>query len=234
MDEEIIKVRRVTFRAGSQIILRDINFELLRGEIIAVMGPSGSGKSTLLSLLNRMYEPSEGDIIYSGMPIKDYPVLELRRKVGLVMQQPFIFSGTVMENLLYGPSLIGRADEGNAVAIIEMVGLKADYLMREAGQLSGGEKQRVALARTLANEPEVLLLDEPTSALDPVSTETIEKIIRDLALQNRLSVLWVTHSLDQALRVADRVLLITEGSVGAFGTAEKVFSEWQTVRRERV
>lgn len=135
-------------------------------------------------MLNRLADPTEGSIYYLDKPLNCYPVLELRRQIGMVLQQPVLFPGTLRENILYGPFLAGRDSVVDLRKYIDLAGLGGIALDREVSELSGGEKQRVALARTLANEPAVLLLDEPTSALDPGSTDVVEKTVQLLKKKN--------------------------------------------------
>ncbi len=193
-------------------ILRAVGLTARQGEIYTVIGPSGSGKSTLLRLINRLLEPSSGTIFFAGSDIRRMPVTEVRRKIGLVFQQPMLFPGSVEENLCYGPRLRGD-NSREAAKYLDMVGLERELLQRDAAALSGGQQQRVALARALANKPEALLLDEPTSALDPRATEQLEDLILGLVQSLRLTVVWVTHNMEQAKRVGDRTMLLVNGQV---------------------
>ena len=144
----------------------------------ALLGPSGSGKSTILRLLNRLADPDEGVVRMDGEDVRSRDVLELRRRAALVPQLPAPLPGTVADNVRYGPSLVGRGVE--VEPLLERAGLDGSYAERDASQLSVGEQQRVMLARSLALEPEVLLLDEPTSALDEAARDEIEQTLREL------------------------------------------------------
>lgn len=199
-------------RQGNQI-LKSLSFSFPAGEVITLVGPSGAGKTTLLNLLNRLADPDEGQILYQERDIKEYNIQELRRKVGMVMQQPVLFPGTVAENILFGPLQTGKIQRELAEVYLDMVGLPSSYLEKKAETLSGGEQQRVSLARTLANDPQTLLLDEPTSALDPGTAEHIEKVILNLRDSRGLTVIWITHSLQQARRVGNRTILIVAGKI---------------------
>ena len=209
-------------RQGNQI-LKDLCFSFPAGEIITLVGPSGAGKSTLLNLLNRLIDPDQGKVFYRGRDIREYNVQELRRDVGLVMQQPVLFPGTVKENILYGPSQAGKVQPELAQVYLELVGLPISYLENKVDNLSGGEKQRVSLARTLANFPQTLLLDEPTAALDPAATEHIEKVILNLRESKELTVIWVTHSLQQARRVGTRTMMMAAGKIAEDKPTEEFF-----------
>lgn len=199
-------------------VLQDVGFTVSAGGVFTVMGPSGSGKSTLLRALNRLLEPTFGRVLLDGVPTDEMPVPELRRRVGLVFQHPALFEGTVLDNVLYGPRLrrpSGRLASGEerdqAVALLDRVGLAADFACKPADELSGGEAQRVCLARALANDPQVLLLDEPTTALDPAARRQIEDLLACLTAESALTSVFVTHDLAQARRIGDHGLLLVDG-----------------------
>ena len=207
-------------------ILNDVCLQVRLGVIHALLGPSGSGKSTLLYAINRLREIQRGKITLEGEDIRRINVYELRRRIGLVIQKPIFFSGTVGDNILYGPRLWVRdhltlADPKH---YLEMVGLDPDWVARDPNTLSGGQQQRVSLARTLANNPEVLLLDEPTSALDAHASEHLETLITNLCSERKLTVIWVTHDLHQAARVANDVTLLYRGKVVEQGSAKRFFA----------
>ncbi|MGI8316147.1 ABC transporter ATP-binding protein [Halobacillus mangrovi] len=193
--------------------LRNLNFSIEKNEKVILFGPSGAGKSTLLFLFNRLSDPEEGSIFYKGEPIENYSITKLRKNVGLVLQSPNLFPGTVLDNLKYGPQLFGEWRDTQAEKLLEYVQLPKSYLERDVDQLSGGEMQRVSLARTLANSPEVLLLDEPTSALDYKTADEIEEVLEELIREHKLTMLMVTHNLNQARRLGDRGLFIMDGEL---------------------
>jgi UDP-glucose/iron transport system ATP-binding protein len=177
--------------------------------VVVLVGPSGAGKSTLLRLCNRLEVPAEGRVLFRGEDVADLDPLALRRRVGMVFQRPTPFPGTVLENLR-----IAECDlrEGEAVGMLERVGLDGDLLDRRAPELSGGEAQRVCLARTLVTAPEVVLMDEPTSSVDRGARLALETLACDL-VHDGVSVLWVTHDLDQMRRIADHVLVVIAGRI---------------------
>jgi len=193
-------------------VLKAVSLTVNKGEVYTILGPSGSGKSTLLRLINRLIEPSSGEIYLDNINIREIPVIELRRRIGLVFQQPVLFPGSVQENINYSAKIQGK-NFAQAAEYLTMVGLDSELLTMEVSKLSGGQQQRVALARALANKPEVLLLDEPTSALDIQATEQLEALIVNLVKTLGLTVLWVTHNIDQAKRVGDRTMLLVDGRV---------------------
>ncbi len=212
----------------TRFVLKDVSFAVARGEVLAIVGASGAGKSTLLRLINRLDEPTHGSVYLRGEDYRGIPVSTLRRSVGFVMQRAYLFPGTVGENIAYGPLQQGRTlAETEIAALLAHVGLDG-YASRDALTLSGGEAQRVAITRALANEPEVLLLDEPTSALDEASRSGVERLLESLIRERRLTCLWVTHSLDQARTMADRVLVLSAGHLQAIGTPADVLPEKAT------
>jgi len=204
-------------------LLTDIGFELERGEVLAVVGPSGAGKSTLLRLLNRLDEPTSGTVSLNGTDTRTMMPRELRRRIGMVMQRAYLFPVTVGENVAFGPKQHGgmmiSPDEIDAALV--HVGL-AGFASRDALTLSGGEAQRVAITRALANQPEVLLLDEPTSALDEAARHGVEGLLESLIRERHLTCVWVTHSIEQARSMADKVLALESGRVSAYGPAAEV------------
>jgi putative ABC transport system ATP-binding protein len=215
-------------------LIKEVSLTAKVGRIHALLGPSGSGKSTMLYTLNRLREITKGVISLEGADIRSLDVLDLRRRVGLVMQKPIFFPGTVGENILYGPKYGPKFAQNtsnplpNPYDLLELVGLDPNWIDRNPNTLSGGQQQRVSLARTLANEPEVLLLDEPTSALDAQGSSLLEELITGLCTKRQLTVIWVTHDLRQAERVADDVTLLYQGEVIENGIASQFFAQPKT------
>jgi ABC-type phosphate transport system ATPase subunit len=187
-----------------------------KGEIISLVGPSGSGKSTLLRCINRLIEPDNGNIWFDKKEIREYSPIDLRRQVVLVHQESVMLEGSVFENVAYGLNLQGKVDENHINNSIKNTGLSEDFLYKDASKLSGGEKKRVGLARALAINPKVLLLDEPTSGVDPKNIKTVERNIVDFSKNLKLTVLWVTHYIEQAKRVSDKIANLKDGVVKEF------------------
>lgn len=218
----ILKVRDLGYRNDGKIILKDISFDLKLGEHLAVVGSSGSGKSTLLRLLNRLLEPTQGRVVFNGRDYTEIPPRELRRKIGLTLQQPYLFPGTVADNLRFGPAQ--RAAEVSDEAIAELLANVdlPDFAGRDVANLSGGEAQRVSIARTLANSPEILLMDEPTSALDEESRLQVEKLVCGIARRQNLTFIIVTHDMPQAGRLAETALVLEGGRVQQYGPVQEI------------
>ena len=192
------------------------------GAITAVVGPSGAGKSTLLRAINRLIEPTAGEVYLNGEPTSRMDPLGLRRRVGMVFQLPAFFGATVEEATLYGARLAER--DAEAGRLLEMVGLEVSFLGRAPQALSVGEQQRVSIARALALEPEALLMDEPTSALDEAARRRIEELIRELNASLGLTIVVVSHDLDQVERVADRAVVLAAGRSEGEWSKEEFFS----------
>ena len=208
----------VTLESDGVTILAGVTATIPVCPVAVLAGASGSGKSSLLRLCNRLSVPTTGRVLYRGEPVADIDPLTLRRRVGMVFQRPTVFPGTVRDNLLVArPDL----DETAARTVIERVHLSAAVLDRVADDLSGGEAQRVCLARTLVIEPEVVLMDEPTSSLDESAKRTLEALAVELG-RTGVSVVWVTHDLAQLRRLADHVMVLDHGRVVASGSPNDV------------
>jgi putative ABC transport system ATP-binding protein len=203
------ELRDVTVRRDGQLIVDRVSATIAPGLCTALVGPSGAGKSTLLRLFNRLDDPTSGTLSLDGAPLESLDVLELRRRVGWVSQRPVMVASTVSEELRAGAP---RLERDAAVELLERVGLSGAMLERPSAGLSGGEAQRVCLARALAVGPEVLLLDEPTSALDPVAAAAVEETICGL-LGGGMTAVLVSHSAEQVRRMADEALVLREGRV---------------------
>ena len=220
--EAVLRTEDLGRIVAGKTILSGISFEVQTGELLGIVGPSGSGKSSLLRLLNRLDEPSTGTVFLDDLDYRQLPPRELRRRIGMVMQRPFLFPGDVATNLRFGPAQRGEAMPQDEIAILlERVGL-AGFAAKEVSVLSGGEQQRVSLARTLANRPEVLLLDEPTSALDEQSKQGIEELVGALVRDHGLTCVMVTHDRDQARRMCHRVIVLEAGRLVQSGLTVEV------------
>ena len=229
--ETVVLVRRNTINETVRI-LDAISFAAPPVKVTAIVGPSGSGKSSLIRLLNRMEEPSSGAIFLKDTPITAIDPLELRRRVAMVLQKPFMFEGTVLENLqrpfAYRREPPPAATDAALLELLELVRLPCDLLQRDARTLSIGEQQRVNLARALITRPEVLLLDEPTSALDRPTADRLGTTLHDISRTQQLTLIMVTHDLRLAERSADHLIYLEKGCILEQGAVQELLSNPRT------
>jgi tungstate transport system ATP-binding protein len=223
----LIEVAGLTHSYSEREVLQDLNLSIGRGEVFALIGPTGAGKTTLLRIIDLLEVPSAGEIYFDGkcIPRSGGQRLEIRRRMSFIQQKPQVFNLSVYDNIACG--LRWRREEKNKIAekvdhIVEMVGLEG-YKNRNARTLSGGEAQRVALARSLVLEPEVLLLDEPTANLDPTSTDKIEQLISYVARQRNTTMIMATHVMSQGQQLADRIGVLLNGRLVQTGDATGIF-----------
>lgn len=216
-----IEVKGLCKSHGRREILRDIDLTVDPGEVLALIGPTGSGKTTLLRLIDLLEEPTGGEVLIDGAKITGLPErerLKVRRRMAMVFQKPVMFRANVMDNVSYGLKIRGETKvEEKVLKAISSVGLEG-YETRDANTLSGGEMQRIALARALVLEPGVLLLDEPTANLDPKTADHIDALISRF----EGTVVMATHNMFQARKLADRVGVLVEGRLIALGRPEEV------------
>lgn len=243
MKENIIQAKNMNLWYGANHALKDINIALPERQITALIGPSGCGKSTFLKSLNRMNDlvegcRIEGEITFDGVDIyKSYDVNILRKRVGMVFQKPNPFPMSIYDNIAYGPRIHGIKSKVRLDEIVEDSLRKAaiwdeckDRLKKSALGMSGGQQQRLCIARSLAVEPEILLMDEPTSALDPISTSKIEDLA--VELREKYTIIMVTHNMQQAARIADKTAFFLLGKVIEFDSTDKMFSNPADKRTE--
>jgi putative ABC transport system ATP-binding protein len=213
---------RLSFAVDHTQILRNVDLSVTVGETLTIVGPSGAGKSTLLRLLCRLDEPTGGTVYLDGTDYRDLDPIALRARVGLVPQDPALRDGSVRENVTIGPRLRGESVEpGRVETLLGRVDLDG-YADRAVADLSGGEAQRVAIARTLIIDPEVLLLDEPTASLDPSAQADIETLLSELLTTSDRTAVLVTHDQAQVDRIADRVVRFVDGGVHSQGAPREV------------
>ena len=218
----MFEVRHLSRSVAGKLLVDNVSVQVEPGEVLAVLGPSGAGKSSFLRLLNRLDEPTGGTVLIDGVDYRAIAPRDLRRRVGMVMQTAYLFARSVADNVAFGPRQRGEAFSAETIdGLLERVGLPG-YAARDVANLSGGEAQRVSLARTLANAPDALLLDEPTSALDEASARGIEELILGIIAERAMTCVIVTHNKAQAERIAGRAMLLESGKLVAIGPTQEV------------
>lgn len=224
----MIKIENLNKKFGKNEVLKDINLEIKKGEVLAIIGPSGSGKSTLLRCMNLLETPTNGRVVFEGneLSIHKNNLNKLRQKMGMVFQNFNLFPHkTVLNNIILAPKLLNKSDlnqlKQEALSLLEKVGLE-DKANVYPSQLSGGQKQRVAIARALAMHPDIILFDEPTSALDPEVVYDVLKVMKDLAKEGMTMVV-VIHEMGFAKDVSDKVIFMADGHVIEEGSPQQIF-----------
>ena len=214
----MIEYKHVALRYGEKSVLEDVNLKIKDGEFMVLVGPSGSGKTTMLKMINRLLEPTDGNIYMDDKRIKDYNQRDLRLSTGYVLQQIALFPNlTVAENIAIIPEMKGWNKDKikqNTAELLEMVGLPAkEYADRFPSMLSGGEQQRVGIVRAIIGEPRILLMDEPFSALDAISRKQLQVLTKKLHNEFGVTIIFVTHDTDEALLLADRIAVLQNGQI---------------------
>ena len=224
--------------AGEKVALHDVNIKIEQGEMIGLIGHTGSGKSTLIQHLNGLLKPTSGAVFYDGKDINDsdFSKKKLRSKVGLVFQYPEyqLFESTVIDDVKFGPKNIGMDSlkiDMNSFQALKQVGIGEDLLDVSPLELSGGQKRRVAIAGVLAMEPEVLILDEPTAGLDPSGREEILDLVAKLHKERNLTVILVSHSMEDVARYVERLIVMNHGTVAFDATPGEVFSHYKELEK---
>ena len=226
MDKPVISIRGLRKSYGTVSVLKGIDLEIRKGEVVVIIGPSGSGKSTILRCMNAMEDMTDGDIFYEGQSLREMKkYADLRMHVGMVFQHFNLFPHmTVLENIMYAPVKVRKEPKAEvyerSIQLLRKVGLEEKKDVYPA-MLSGGQQQRIAIARALCMKPDVMLFDEPTSALDPEMVGEVLEVMKNLA-QSGMTMVIVTHEMRFAAEVADRVIFIDEGVILAEGTPDQI------------
>lgn len=222
--------RRIKVNGNSKNIVDNFSYSFNKGNIFNIIGPSGAGKTSFLRLLNRLDDPTEGEILYLDKSLRSYQPTELRKNLSMIFQEPYLFPGSVDSNLRYCNS---DCTQDEIKLYLEQVGLDFHFAERDVSELSIGEKQRVVIARSLILKPEILLLDEPTASLDPTSSRTIEQLILSLIDQFCLTVIMITHNPEQAKRMTGFTLLMVSGKLVEAGVTAELLTNPQTEQGQK-
>ena len=226
----MIEYKNVALRYTDKDILKDVNLRIEAGEFMVLVGPSGSGKTTMIKMINRLLEPTDGNIYMDGKRIKDYDERELRLSTGYVLQAIALFPNlTVAENIALIPEMKGWGKErvaSKTVDLLEKVGLPAsDYADRQPHELSGGEQHRIGIVRAIIAEPRILLMDEPFSALDAISRKQLQALTKELHKEFGMTTIFVTHDTDEALKLGDRIAVLQEGEIVQVADSETILAQ---------
>jgi osmoprotectant transport system ATP-binding protein len=227
MSQPAVEFRNVSKNYGQGYVLEQFNLVIPREKIVTIIGPSGCGKTTLLKLINRLIEPEAGNVLVNGQNVGHMDPVELRRNIGYVIQQIGLFPHmTVEQNISIVLRLKGESKQKlamRAVELLNLVGLEPEsYRKRYPHELSGGQQQRIGVARALAANPSIILMDEPFSALDPISRVQLQKELIKLNEKVRKTIVFVTHDIDEALKIADVVVILKEGVVVQQGSPSEI------------
>lgn len=223
----MIEFKNIKKSYKNSIVLEDFNLKIDKGNLVVLIGSSGCGKTTLLKMINRLIDPTAGDIFVDGKNNKDVDPIELRRSIGYVIQQTGLFPHmTVKENIEIIPKLMGRSQEAidkKTVELFNMVGLDPEkYSDRYPVELSGGQQQRVGVARAFATDAEIILMDEPFSALDPITRTELQEQLFNIQKEYKKTIVFVTHDMDEALNLADKICILKDGKILQYDTPENI------------
>jgi len=225
----VIRFENVTMAYGDNVVIKNLNFEIEEGQLVALVGPSGCGKTTILQLVNRLINPVSGKIYLEGVDIQTMNPVELRKKIGYVIQEIGLFPHmTIEQNIEIVPKLLKWPSEKRkkrTIELLEMVGMDPNtYLNRYPADLSGGQQQRVGVLRALAAEPPLILMDEPFGALDPIIRESLQDEIKKLQRNLKKTIIFVTHDMDEAIKIADIIVVIKDGEIVQSASPDELLS----------
>ena len=234
-----IEYRDVTKAYGEKTVLSHLDLRVAKGEFLTIVGSSGCGKTTALKMVNRLIEPTSGDVLVGGRNVRDVDAIELRRSIGYAIQGSVLFPHmTVEENVSYVPNLLNRHDRARTERAVskwmDIVGLPQDMLDRYPAELSGGQQQRVGIARALAASPDTLLMDEPFGAVDEITRGQLQTEIARIHRECGITIMFVTHDIGEALRLGTRVLVLDAGRIQQYGTPQEILARPATEFVERL
>ena len=224
----MIEIKNIVKTAGEKVILDDISLTIESGSFVVLIGPSGCGKTTTLKLLNKLIEPTSGEIYIDGKPISKEDPIKLRRNIGYVIQNIGLFPHlTIKENIELIPKLKGDKSEEEisetTERLVKMVGLDPDeFLYKYPTELSGGQQQRIGVIRAIATDADIILMDEPFSALDPITRTQLQEWLYELQQELKKTIIFVTHDMDEALKLADKICIMQGGKIQQYDTAENL------------
>lgn len=225
--ETAIEFRHVRKAYGDNVIIPDLSLKIEKGEFVTIIGSSGCGKTTTLKMINGLYEPTSGDVLVNGENIREKDMIQLRRSIGYAIQGSVLFPNmTVEENISYVPSLWNKKDKKRTEAAVDkwmkITGLDPDLKDRYPSELSGGQQQRVGIARALAASPDILLMDEPFGAVDAITRGQLQEEIRGIHQKTGITILFVTHDIEEALKISTKVLVMDKGEIQQYASPQEL------------
>lgn len=225
--ETAIEFRHVRKAYGDNVIIPDLSLKIEKGEFVTIIGSSGCGKTTTLKMINGLYEPTSGDVLVNGENIREKDMIQLRRSIGYAIQGSVLFPNmTVEENISYVPSLWNKKDKKRTEAAVDkwmkITGLDPDLKDRYPSELSGGQQQRVGIARALAASPDILLMDEPFGAVDAITRGQLQEEIRRIHQRTGITILFVTHDIEEALKISTKVLVMDKGEIQQYASPQEL------------
>lgn len=223
----VIEFNNIKKSYGDKIIIEDFNLSIEQGEFLTVIGSSGCGKTTILKMINGLIPVEQGKVLVKGKNIKEEDIISLRRNIGYSIQGSMLFPHmTVEKNIAYVPSLLNKKDKEKTKKAVkkwmEIVGLYEDMIKRYPEELSGGQQQRVGIARSLAASPDILLMDEPFGAVDEITRRELQKEITRIHKQTKITIVFVTHDISEALKLGTKVLVMNKGKIDQYGKPEEI------------
>ncbi|MGT2888314.1 ABC transporter ATP-binding protein [Streptococcus didelphis] len=238
MEKPIIEFKNVNKIYGDKVAVEEISLQVLPGDFICFIGTSGSGKTTLMRMVNRMLKPSNGSILFKGKDISQFNPVQLRRKIGYVIQNIGLMPHmTIYENITLVPKLLKWSEEdklAKAKELIKLVELPEDFLYRYPSELSGGQQQRIGVIRALAADQDIILMDEPFGALDPITREGIQELVKSLQEKMGKTIILVTHDMDEALKLATKIVVMDKGKMVQEGTPTELLHHPATTFVEKM
>lgn len=232
MTDTVIEYKDISKSYDKKVLMNNFNMKIEKGEFIVIIGSSGCGKTTLLKMINGLIVPDNGTILVNGKDISKEDMIELRRKIGYCIQGSMLFPHlNVYDNIAYVPTISGTDEETIDKAVhetLELVNLDDEYLKHLPNELSGGQAQRVGIARALASSPEILLMDEPFGAIDAITRAQLQKNIKEIHKETGITIIFITHDISEALKLGDKILILSEGNVEQYDTPDNIIKNPKT------
>lgn len=232
MTDTVIEYKDISKSYDEKVLMNNFNMKIEKGEFIVIIGSSGCGKTTLLKMINGLITPDKGSVLVNGKDISNEDMIKVRRKIGYCIQGSMLFPHmNVYDNIAYVPTISGTDEETIDKAVhetLKLVNLDDEYLKHLPNELSGGQAQRVGIARALASSPEILLMDEPFGAIDAITRAQLQKNIKEIHKETGITIIFITHDISEALKLGDKILILSEGNVEQYDTPDNIIKNPKT------